>query len=161
MSEVTATAGDDDVVPGAPAPRWSRIVVAVLLVITAIAFVVPVKFTFWPITSWELFSRVRSGEQNSYRIFVVDAEGEESPMPWTQLGPGHRRWLRVAQTLPPSDAATRQRVCATWADAAVGALGPDAATEVRVYRVVVRAADDIDTPPSVVERDLYLSCEPS
>lgn len=152
---------DDPLDRPAPAPRWARGVALVVLALVAVAFLVPVKFTFWPITSWELFSRVRSSDARSYQVAIVDADGEEAPLPFSRLGRGHRRWLFVARTLPSSTGAERAAICRSWADAAAAELGPDAVAEVRVYRTVLRAADRIQDPPSLVERDLYLTCEPA
>lgn len=152
---------DDPLDRPAPAPRWARGVALVVLALVAIAFLVPVRFTFWPITSWELFSRVRGPDSRSYQVTIVDADGEESPLPFSRLGRGHRRWLFVARTLPSSTPAERAAICRSWADAAAAELGRQAVAEVRVHRTLLRAADRIEDPPRVVERDLYLTCEPA
>lgn len=160
-AEVDDVAVDDPLDVAAPAPRWARGVVLVVLTLVSVAFLVPVKFTFWPITSWELFSRVRGPDTRSYQVQVVDAEGQEAPLPFSRLGRGHRRWLFVARTLPSSSDGERAAICRSWADAAAAELGAGAVAEVRVYRTVLRAADRIQDPPTLVERDLYLTCEPA
>lgn len=144
-----------------PAPWWARLVVVGLAGLLLVAFLAPVRFTFWPVTSWELFSRVRSGEQPSYRVTVVDGDGNVSPMPWDRLGPGHRGWLRTAKAMPGAGAERRRQICLDWANAAADALGPDAVAEVRIARVVHRAGRDIDEPPRLVRSDPYLRCRPS
>lgn len=144
-----------------PAPWWARIVVVVVLGLLVVAFFKPVKFTFWPITSWQLFSGIRTAEQSDWLITSVAEDGTETRIPFEDMGPDQQRWLLVARSLPSRSDAARLTICRGWADVAREELGAEAVTEVRVYRVVRRAADRIQEPPEIVEQDLYLECAPA
>lgn len=144
----------------APAPWWARIVVVAVLVVFAVAFFKPVKFTYWPVTSWQLFSGIRTAEQSDWLITSVAVDGTEARIPFEDMGPDQQRWLLVARSLPSRSDAARRTICEEWADVARAGLGDDAVAEVRVYRVVRRAADRIEDPPEIVEQDLYLGCTP-
>lgn len=146
---------------GAPAPWWARVVLVALLVVLAVAFFKPVKFTYWPITSWQLFSGVRTAEQSDWLVTAVAADGTESRIPFEDLGEDQQRWLLVVRSLPSRTEAARLTICQEWADVARAELGANAVTGVRVYRVVRRAADRIEDPPEIVEQDLYLECDPT
>lgn len=143
-----------------PAPWWARWVAGVMVGVLLVAFVVPIRFALWPVTSWELFSRPRSAEQATYVAEVVGPDGSVAPVPFSRLGPGYRRWLTIARTFPVSSPAQRTRVCEDWADAAAGLLGRDEVAEVRVVRVVKRAAPRVEDPPVPVARSLSVRCRP-
>lgn len=144
-----------------PPPRWAVVVVVLLIGTLVVAFVVPVRFALWPATSWELFSRPRQAEQATYRVDLVAPDGAVAPLPFSRLGPGQRRWLAIARTFPASSPAERSRVCRAWADAVRATLGAGAVGEVRVHRVVIRAAPSADRPPRAVGSRLVVRCRPS
>ncbi|HYI60266.1 MAG TPA: hypothetical protein VEW93_00520 [Acidimicrobiales bacterium] len=142
-------------------PRWAALVAVVVLGAMAVALVAPVRFALWPITSWELFSRPRVAEQATYRVDLVAPDGAVGPLPFSRLGAGHRRWLTIARTFPAVTPEERARVCRAWADAAVAALGAGQVGEVRVRRVVNRAAPRAADPPRPVSERLVVRCTPS
>ncbi len=145
---------------GVRPPVWAGPVAGLLLGAMVVAFVVPVRFELWPLTSWELFSRPRASEQAGYQVEVVATDGTTSPLPFDRLGRGHRHWRAFAVTLPAATPAERDRRCRSWATAAVGVLGAEGVAEVRVLRVVKRAADRAADPPRIVDRQVLVRCRP-
>lgn len=144
-----------------PPPRWAGVVAGVLVALMVVAFVVPIPFALWPITSWELFSRVRAAEQATYRVEVVATDGTTKPLPFSRLGETHQRWIAIARTFPSMELEDRREVCRTWAEAAVELLGPDEVHQVQVHRVVQRAAAGGTDPPVAVSRHLVVECTPA
>lgn len=154
-------AGEGEPEAPADAPWWASAVCVALLALMVAAFVLPIRFTAWPVTSWELFSRPRSAEQPGYEVELVVDRGEPELLAVGRLGPEHRRWLQTARRLPSLDAEGKTAICQSWADAAVATLALEGDVELRVHRAIRRAADDPDVRPVTVRRTLVVTCGPT
>lgn len=104
----------------------------------------------WPLTGWELFSRVRTEAQAGWEAVTVDRAGAEHAIPFIRLPRGMQGALQVMQgfpALPPSD---REAVCAAWAGAVRESGGEVAA--VRIYHVVRSRRDgrELERRPAYV-----------
>lgn len=76
----------------------------------------------WPLTSFRLFSHVRTDEQSAWQATVVEPNGDEVAYP---LGFAIADFVR-------GDAARRNELCRTWVSAAPEVVG-ERAVAVRLY----------------------------
>lgn len=108
---------------------------------------------WWPLTAWQLFSRVRTAEQAGWQAVAVTG-GAEQPVPFAALPRAFRgahQLLREMERLPPSE---RARICGTWRSAMAELGAP--ADAIRVDRVTTRFT--LDGRPPVVTRAPAYSC---
>jgi hypothetical protein len=75
----------------AAAPRYARPFVAVFLAALVVCALVPVNL--WPFSNWELFSRLRTGEQIGWFAVAVDGAGRMHDYPLAR-DPNCTAWLR-------------------------------------------------------------------
>jgi len=121
-----STRGEPDTVP-----RLARPFVALL--IGALLASAIFAWEPWPLTSFRLFSHVRSDSQTSWRATLVDAAGAEAPYALGSSARGFRNFgFRMAE-FAATGQGRRAELCRAWIDAA-----PDVArrraVEVRLYR---------------------------
>jgi hypothetical protein len=105
----------------------------------------------WPLSGWELFSRVRTEARAGWEAVTVDRSGAEHPIPFARLPRGMRGELQVMAGFPSLPPAEREAVCGAWAGAVRERGGEVAA--VRVYRVVRSRRDGRE-----LERQLAYEC---
>lgn len=96
----------------------ARMVAAVVLVLLALPIVFSVGIRSWPFTSWELFSGVRSETGSTWRVFAVDADGEEAPIDLASAGDGMNGWFQLAKQFDHMPADEQAAVCTAWLKAA-------------------------------------------
>lgn len=106
----------------------------------------------WPLTGFELFSRVRTGVVAGWQVTTVDHAGAERPLDFAALPRGYRGWFQTAGRLSAMGEARRDAVLRDWARAA-RAHGVDVAS-VRVYRTAEPVRTDYRRPPPPATRTL-------
>jgi hypothetical protein len=112
-------------------PRFARPFVALLIagMIASALFV----WEPWPLTSFRLFSHVRTDAQSGWRATTVAADGTELAYPLDSLDDGLRNFgFRMAEFVT-ADAQRRDELCRTWVAVVPDVLGRDA-VEVRLYQ---------------------------
>jgi hypothetical protein len=111
-------------------PRFARpfvIVFIVAIIASAVCVWEP-----WPLTSFRLFSHVRTDQQIAWRATTVDAAGTELAYPLDDVGDGLRNFgFRMAEFVG-ADTARRQQICDTWLDEAPETVGRQP-VEIRLY----------------------------
>ena len=139
-----------------PAPRWARWYVGVFLALFLVCGVA--GFEAWPLTGWRLFADARQARQPGFQAVTVDAEGRETPIPFSRLPAGYRGDVQVLKGFAGLPPARQAAVCQAWAEAVRDRGGEVAA--VRIYQTVTdvsRRAGDRGVPP---ERTLRFTCRP-
>ena len=99
----------------AAAPRYARPFVALFLATLVVCALVPLNL--WPFSNWELFSRLRTGEQIGWFAVAVD-------------GTGRKHDYALAQDTN----------CAAWLRDSTARYGPGTRV-VRIYRVEWKLSD--------------------
>ena len=123
-----------------------RFVVGFLVLFTVVGLT---GLDAWPLTGWQLFSRVRGPVQTGWEAVVVDAAGAERPVTL-------RGTLHVLQDFPRTSAEGRRKACAAWA-AEYREAGVDVAG-VRVYRNRSTVSLGMSPPTTVKARELRYTC---
>ena len=114
----------------APAPRLARPFVAVFLVAIVVCAIATIEA--WPLTSWRLFSHLRSDGQSAWTATAVDAVGREHDYPLGHLGEGYRGFVFLMSGFAERSPAEQLELCDTWREGADDLLGFEA-REVRLY----------------------------
>lgn len=86
----------------------------------------------WPLTSFRLFSTVRSAEQQSWRATTLAVDGKEQTYPLGALPEGYRGFAFTMRDFGAADRARQDELCRTWVEAAPGLIDRDP-VEVRIY----------------------------
>jgi hypothetical protein len=115
---------------GARAPILARLYA--FAAVGAVVLAGAASIEMWPLTGWHLFSELRHPVRKDWKVFVVDAKGQEQPLPFAKLKPVDRHVPLVMRTFPSATESAQLKVCATWAEGGRKA-GIDVA-EVRIYR---------------------------
>lgn len=106
---------------------------------------------FWPLTSWQLFSAVRTADQMGWRAAAV-VDGEEVTIPFAEMGRAYRGSHAVLNGLARASDGRRRAVCDSWrqglADIGVGA------GDIVIYRTTSHYRLDGD-PPDRREKEAY------
>jgi hypothetical protein len=110
----------------------------------------------WPITSFRLFSAVRTDRVTSLELVVVDRDGHRHPLPTNRAGgPTTAHQLHDLRTLAP---AARRRKVRAWLRLA--GWDPDAVDRVVLERVE-RRLDPDGGPARVVGRRAVVVVDPA
>jgi hypothetical protein len=111
-------------------PRLARPFVALLIA----AMVASAIFVWepWPLTSFRLFSHLRTDAQSGWRATTVEADGTELAYPLDSLGRGLRNFgFRMTEFAAAAEA-RRDEICRTWVAVAPAVTDRDV-VEVRLY----------------------------
>jgi hypothetical protein len=142
-------------------------VVAVVL-LGALVFCALDSYEAWPLSAWQLFSRVRTADQPGWAAAMVDgpgvldgpggdaplAAGPERPLPFGRLPRGFHNAAHVLGEFPRLDDGERARICRAWYAALDGVDEHPAV--IRVYRTNTRLM--LDGRPPALTRTLYYQC---
>jgi len=110
----------------------------------------------WPLTGWELFSRVRTGEQHGW-LATETVGGDERPVPFGDLPRGFHNSGHVLERFPAMSPDERRAVCQAWRDALAARRPSQPVEAIRVYRTVSRIP--LNGDPPVITRTLFRTCE--
>lgn len=135
-------------------PRRARPVCYLLVTLLAVCALTGTEW--WPLSSFQLFSRARDGVTTRWEIALLEQSGRERQLPVASLPRSFRGAHHVLRTLGQLPAAERDTVCRAYAQAGADHLGLGA-TEVRVYRVVDVPGGDAGDPRRT-RRTLALAC---
>ena len=126
-------------------PRLARPFVATLLAAMVLCATFAVEP--WPLTSFKLFSEVRTDERTAWRATTIDASGEEATYPLGALPLGFRGFGFTMSEFVAADSERQAELCRTWIDAADELVGREA-VGVRIYqrswRLSERSGDRAD-----------------
>ena len=134
-----------------------RAVVTAYALLLLIAVVAYREVEWWPLTSWKLFSFVRTGTLAEWEIVTVSGESE-AVIPFRALPRGYRTFHRVVGHVHRGSQDERRAACAAWAGAA-RRLGRDV-DAVRAYRLRVQVAKP-GRPRAITSRVLAFECRPT
>lgn len=116
----------------ATVPRHARAFVALLLAALVLCAVTSVNA--WPLSSWRLFSSLRSDRQTSWQAVAVDASGRAQDYPIASSAHGYRGFGHIVSGFPKRSDTRRDAICAAWLSGATTQFGPS--TEfLRIYRL--------------------------
>lgn len=137
----------------ARAPRLARPFVAVFLaaMLAAALFV----WEPWPLTSFRLFSHLRSEQESGWTVAALTAGGVAHPL--SQSGPFLHLPFQMRE-FESASAGRRDAVCRAWVRALQAEAGYGQEPEVVVYRVtrsLGRRVDGGERPAPPVERPAY------
>lgn len=121
-----STHGEPDTVPRLARPFVALLIGAMLA--SAIFAWEP-----WPLTSFRLFSHVRSDRQTSWHATIVDARSVESPYALDSSARGFRNFGFVMAEFTGAGQRRRDELCRAWIDAAPS-IARRRAVAVRLYR---------------------------
>jgi hypothetical protein len=102
---------------------------------------------WWPLTAWQLFSRVRTADQAGWEATAVIG-GAERPIPFGDLPRSFHGAQPLLQELPHLSVADVAGVCAAWS-AGMATIGPRPDT-IRIYKTNTHFT--LDGEPAVTTR---------
>ena len=111
-------------------PRFARPLVLSLIVAMCAAAVF--VWEPWPLTSFRLFSHLRTDEQRAWQATAVRSNGDEVPFSIDSLELGFRNFGFRMQEFVDADEKRRAELCRTWMAAAQETVGPSV-IQVRIY----------------------------
>jgi hypothetical protein len=89
----------------------------------------------WPLTGWRLFSHLRHAQLGGWRVYTVDAAGQEKRVDFAVFPRPDRHLTLIMRDYPRQSKAGQEAVCQAWAGH-LRARG-QAVSGVRIYRTVV------------------------
>lgn len=109
----------------------------------------------WPVTSWRLFSGVRTEQAVRTRFVIVGKDGSTSPLrlPGDTVGTTSHQFATLPR-LTPADQRDKVRA---WLRA--GGIDPDEVDRIRLERVRIRFDPD-GGPATELDRSVVLELEP-
>jgi hypothetical protein len=135
-------------------PWWARVFaygfVALLLV-----FVFRDQ-EWWPLTSWHLFSHVRSDIARSYEVRSVGRDGSVRPLRFAGLPNGAQLENRLLPHIGTLPAARQRSTCDTWLKLAQ--QRGDDVVGLRIYAVQRKLPRGDGKPGALVAQQLRLAC---
>jgi hypothetical protein len=130
----------------------ARVVVLVLLGAFVASFLTEAEL--WPMSSFRLFSGLRSDQSSSVELVAVSANGSEQRIDVQRNRTAARSALHQVSTLPHLPLAEQQKEVRAWLG--IAEMDPDAFVAVRLYRVTLRHSPDDGAPPKVLSTRLQV-----
>ena len=137
------------------APGWARAFVAAYLAAFALCGILVIEA--WPLTSWRLFSHLRTPRVLGWQATTVSSTGREAPIRFGGLPAPYRHLPLIMRDYATKPPAQQDAICRAWAQAA-RRRGRDVAG-VRIYRTTIdlrRHRGRRDPPPP--RRRLRFTC---
>lgn len=135
-------------------PWWVR-VFAYGFVALLLAFVFRDQ-EWWPLTSWHLFSHVRSDVERSYEVRSVSRDGTVRPLRFAGLPNGAQLEDRLLPHIGALPASRQATTCKAWLELAQ--KRGDDAVGLRIYLVQRKLPRDDGKPGALVAQQLRLTC---
>ncbi|MDQ5833599.1 MAG: hypothetical protein M3550_11170 [Actinomycetota bacterium] len=137
-------------------PRLARPFVALLVA----AMVASAVFLFepWPLTSFRLFSHLRTDAQRGWNAAAVSDGGAEQAYPIANADGGYRNFGFQVADFESADDAQRDAVCRAWVAAGPQVVGHEV-DEVRLYRRSWLLSERIGERALAGERELLYRCD--
>jgi hypothetical protein len=136
-------------------PRYARPFVALFL--TALVVCPLAAVNGWPMSSWRLFSALRSDRQTSWQAVAVDSSGDEHDFPVASMPRGYLGFRRIMAGFSRRPAGGRDAICGVWLQGATQRFG-ETTTLLRIYHLSWLVSDregDRAAPP---QRALAWTC---
>ena len=122
------------------------------LVVCALAALNP-----WPFSDWELFSRLRTDQQTSWKAVAVDWAGRKRDYPIASLAHGYRRFGSFMADFSERSPTERDAICAAWLRNATEQFGPSTRL-VMIYHVEWLLSDRQGNRAAPRHRTLAWTC---
>ncbi len=110
---------------------------------------------WWPMTSWHLFSAIRTRHAEVWQVTFVDDAGTEAPIPFSNFGVTYAGWYSrlVSFERLPTDRQLAE--CDTWSREVRSRVGADVRAVI-VYRGKIDRGDRVgDRPAPAVWRPAF------
>lgn len=148
-------AADATALRRSPDDRVPRVapVVAILL-LGALVFCAWRQVEEWPLSGWELFSRLRHADQHGW-LATMDTGSGEQPIPFERLPRSFHNAEHVMEAFPALDDKRRLGVCGAWLNGLL--LAGYRPGDITVYRTTTHAF--VDGRPPTITRQLYWTCK--
>src|SRR5712672_427014 len=98
------------------APRHARAFVVVFVATVVVSAVAGLNL--WPFSSWELFSRLRTPQEQGWQAVAVGPAGHDRVDPIASLPHGYRGFPFIMDSFSTRPAAQRNAICHVWLDRA-------------------------------------------
>ena len=135
-------------------PWWARVFAYGFLALLLIFVFADLEW--WPLTSWHLFSRVRSDTTSGYEVRTVGSDGSVRPLRFTGLPNGAQLQNRLLPHIGTLPKARQASTCDAWLELAQ--KRGDDAVALRVYAVQRELPRGDGKPGKLVAQHLRLTC---